>query len=60
MFKKNISLGYMLHILLKFRKFQSEYSCKVFLIIYLKRGIRETNHGVFTFLVLIALSASEF
>ena len=30
MFRKNISLGYMLHILLKFRKLQSQYSCKVF------------------------------
>ena len=58
MFKKNISRGYMLHILLKVRKLQSQYSCKVFS--YLKREISETNHVVFTVLVLIALLASEF
>ena len=37
--KKNLSLGHVLEIILKFRKFQAQYSCKVYF--YVKREISE-------------------
>ena len=58
MFKKNLGLGHALNILLKFRKFQSQYSNKV--KPYTKRNISVTSHVVFNVLVLIALAVSSF
>ena len=54
--KKNISLRHILDILLKFRKFQAQYPCKVYF--YVKREISATNHVVCNVFVLIALAAS--
>ena len=56
--KKNLSLGHILDIHLKFRKSQAQYSCDVYF--YLKREISATNHVVCNVLVLIALAASGF
>ena len=56
--KKNLSLGHILDVLLKFRKFQAQYSCEVYC--YVKREISTTNHVVCNVLVLIALAASGF
>ena len=51
--KKNLSLGHILDILLKFRNFRAQY-------FYVKREIFATNHGVFNLLVLIAHAAIVF
>ena len=56
--EKNLTLGHILDILLKFRKFQAQYSCKVYF--YVKREISASNHVVCNVLVLIALAASGF
>ena len=42
--KKNLSVGHILDILLKFQKFQAQYSCEVYF--YVKREISATNHVV--------------
>ena len=54
--KKNLSLRHILDILLKVRKFQAQYPCKVYF--YMKREISATNHVVCNVFVLIALAAS--
>ena len=56
--KKNLSLRQILDILLKFRKFQAQYPCKVYF--YVKREISATNHVVCNVFVLITLAASGF
>ena len=56
--RKNLSLSYILDVLLKFRKFQAQYSCEVYF--YVKREISATNHVVCKVLGVIALAASGF
>ena len=56
--EENLSLGHILDRLLKSRKFQAQYSCKVYF--YVKREISASNHVVCNVLVLIALAASGF